>query len=41
MESEGAKVIYLPVQKNGIIDLNLLEDTLKQNAVPLSLSVNP
>ena len=30
LETEGFDVTYLPVQQNGLIDLNLLEDTLKK-----------
>lgn len=30
LQQEGFDVTYLPVQKNGLIDLNLLEDTLKK-----------
>lgn len=37
METEGSKVIYLPVQQNGILDLNLLEDTLRDNADKISV----
>jgi cysteine desulfurase len=37
METEGAKVIYLPVQKNGILDLTVLENTLRENAEMVSV----
>jgi cysteine desulfurase len=30
MESEGCPVEYLPVQPNGLIDLNVLEDKLEK-----------
>lgn len=31
METEGCTVTYLPVQSNGLLDLNLLRETLEKN----------
>ena len=37
LEQDGFKVTYLPVQSNGIIDLNLLKDTITDNTVLVSV----
>lgn len=31
METEGCSVTYLPVQPNGLVNLNLLEETLEKH----------
>lgn len=37
LEQEGFAVTYLPVQKNGRIDLNLLQDALRQETILVSV----
>jgi cysteine desulfurase len=38
MSREGFDVVVLPVQKSGIIDLNILEDALREKAVLVSIA---
>ena len=37
LEQDGFKVTYLPVQSNGIVDLNLLKDTITENTMLVSV----
>lgn len=37
LEQEGFEVTFLPVQKNGIVDLNLLENAIKANTSLVSI----
>ncbi len=37
LEQEGFEVTYLPVQKNGVIDLNVLRDAIKDSTVLVSV----
>ncbi len=37
LENDGFKVTYLPVQPNGIIDLNILEDAITENTMLVSV----
>lgn len=37
LENDGFKVTYLPVQPNGIIDLNILEDTITEKTMLVSV----
>ncbi len=37
LEQEGAQVTFVPVQKNGIVDLRVLKDAIKENTCLISI----
>jgi len=37
LEQQGAKITYLPVQKNGVIDLDILKEAIKEQTLIVSI----